>query len=64
MCYTLTHGSETVILRTASEFQEGGDCVTFFGPLSGFPGPNADSGNAIDWQLDVKNFSWAWTRFE
>ena len=63
VCYTLTHGEagseQTIIYRTNSDFIEPGQCVQYFGPLGGFPGPNADSGNAPDWQLSVINFSWS-----
>lgn len=63
-CYTLTHGDETIEYRTSSEFIEGGECVTFFGPLGSFPGPENDDGSTPSWQLGVTNFSWSFTQFE
>ena len=58
-CYNFVHGPEgsekTIILRSASDFIEVGECATFVGPVSSFPGPLADGAGA---QLDSTNFDW------
>ena len=64
MCYDLTHDGQTIEYRTDSTFIEGGECVTYFGPLGGFPGPKNDGGTTPKWQLNVSNYSWSWTRFD
>jgi hypothetical protein len=59
-CYDLTHGAEgsekVTTFRTASSFIEVGNCITFFGPLGGFPGPVGN--DSITPQLDTVNFDW------
>ncbi|MBA2665014.1 MAG: hypothetical protein H0U74_22195 [Bradymonadaceae bacterium] len=57
-CYELRHGGKTVILRSASRFLLTGDCVTYVGPLSSFPGPKSDGALIPTAQLDTINFSW------
>ncbi|MEZ4461740.1 MAG: hypothetical protein R3E66_18865 [bacterium] len=56
-CFTLAHGDKTTIFRTKSQFIEQGDCLTFTGPASGFPGPLATGEKTI--QVDQVNFDWA-----
>jgi hypothetical protein len=64
MCYTMTHGDKTIEYRSNSEFLEDGDCITYFGPVGGFPGPNNDSDTVPEWNLNVINFSWSFTQFD
>ena len=63
-CYPFKSGDHTVIHRTGSQLTEVGDCVTFVGPVSSFPGPDNDTGAAVDLQLDAKNFDWVHTLFD
>jgi hypothetical protein len=61
VCYELVHGDnfdKSTTLRSASSFLEVGNCVTYFGPLSSFPGPKNDDGQTPDPQLDQINFDW------
>lgn len=57
-CYVLEHGQseETIEFRVDMGTYQVGDCVTFAGPLSLFPGPLA-SGDKTP-QLEEKNFDW------
>lgn len=54
-CYDLTHGGQTITIRSALNNVQVGDCYTFVGPLSSFPGP-LDLNPRM--QLDTTNFSW------
>ncbi len=56
-CYTFNHGDKSTLFRTKSQFIEMGDCLTFLGPVSGFPGPLATGAKTI--QVDQVNFDWA-----
>jgi hypothetical protein len=63
-CYDLTHGAEGSEQVTTFRVNEAftvdvGTCLTYFGPLSGFPGPVGNTG--IQPQLDAQNFDWAFT---
>ncbi|MFT6400291.1 MAG: hypothetical protein ACJAYU_005062 [Bradymonadia bacterium] len=50
-CYNMSYGSQSVILRSASQFLAVGNCVTYVGPVRAF-GNNP--------QLDTVNFDWLW----
>jgi hypothetical protein len=52
-CYEMDHGAANVVtLRTSSQFVEGGQCVTFVGPVGTFGGTV---------QLNAANFDWLWS---
>jgi hypothetical protein len=55
-CYTLSHGDKTITLRSASTFLAVGQCVTYVGPASSFPGPLGTGAKTV--QLDQINFNW------
>lgn len=49
-CYDITAGTQTLVFRTESKFQQVGDCMHFIGPLQNFNGTL---------QLTVEDFDWA-----
>ncbi len=56
-CYPLTYPGGTTTFRSETQFVEPGDCITFVGPATAFPGPYDPSGVGTP-QLDTINFSW------
>ncbi len=55
VCYNMSYGDESVILRSSSQFLAVGNCVTYVGPVRAF-GANP--------QLDTLNFDWLWVYSE
>lgn len=56
VCYNMTYGtSQSIILRTSSQFIAVGDCATYVGPVRAFGGAP---------QLDTLNFDWLWVYSE
>ena len=58
MCYRMYYGSDaqhTITFKSGSDFVHPGDCVTYLGPVSTFPGYYEDNGRA---QLDAENHDW------
>ena len=57
-CFQFKHGDKTTILRigsAANNQPQVGDCATYVGPVSSFPGP---LGMNPTTQLDAVNFTW------
>lgn len=57
-CFDLKHGDKTTTLRISdgiSRLPMMGDCITYVGPASAFPGPFADDPTV---QVDAVNFTW------
>ncbi len=57
-CFDIEHEGQTTTLRISdniSRLPMNGDCITYVGPASSFPGPLADS---VTMQLDAVNFTW------
>lgn len=56
VCYVMTYGtSQSVVLRTSSQFIAVGDCASYVGPVRAFAGTP---------QLDTLNFDWLWVYSE
>jgi hypothetical protein len=56
VCYVLTYGtSQSITLRSSSQFLAVGNCVTYVGPVRAFAGVP---------QLDTLNFDWLWAYSE
>ena len=64
LCFDLAYGPadrrQAVSFRSSSPHAESGACVTYFGPVIGFPGPytTLDQGPASRLQSD--SFQWVW----
>ena len=65
VCYDFEYGpmgnKQTAILRSTSSFIKVGDCATYVGPMSAFPGPY-DAGSDI--QFNTDNFDWLRSPFK
>ncbi|MFU8806739.1 MAG: hypothetical protein ACNA8W_23220, partial [Bradymonadaceae bacterium] len=61
-CWDLTHGNKTVVMRSSTPWHVdgsiNGSCVTFVGPVLGFPGPKDVQGATMTVQLEVINGAW------
>src|SRR5699024_2383704 len=65
-CYEMAYGDEgqyTVVIRTKSDFAEVGKCITYAGPMAGFPGPY-DENEDLKFQIDAINFDWQHVPFD
>ncbi len=62
LCYELTYGptggERTVEYRSSSELIEEGSCVTYLGPVIGYPGPRTTFDDAPAPQLQTDHFHW------
>jgi hypothetical protein len=59
-CWFMSYGEDhefTTTYRTTSQFQDSGDCITYVGPISAYPGMYSEA--LREAQLDVINFDWA-----
>ncbi len=62
-CFNMVYGSEgqhETVFRSASDFDEPGECITFIGPITSFPGVYTEDPGAQVSPADAPNFGGAW----